>query len=245
MATEVDVRRELGMISRLQQVDSQLQDLELEKGDLPNLVKRLSMEIEQLNQELEALRERSAEIGKEKRSLEGQVQMARVKQERYKEQLYAVTTNREYDAITVEINSIRTQIESSENSQQSLMKEEEEISGRVEAIEQRLGELETEFKERESELGDKVEETQSEELQLEHEREKLIVRIKKPIFAHYERIRTAREGVGAAHLFASACGACYAVVPPQRQAEIRKMVDIILCESCGVILLPEEEHMRS
>lgn len=243
MATAVDVRHEMEMIAKLQHIDHQLQDLELERGDLPKLVKRLEQEIDQRELELSGLRERSMEIGKERRTMDGQIQLARVKQEKYKEQLYAVTTTREYDAISQEIEEVHKQVESLEGSQMALLQEEEGVADQMLLIEGRIEELKKELEERQTELGDKVSETETEEQELLHEREKLVVRIKKPLVAHYERIRQLRGGTGAAHLYSSACGACFAVVPPQRQAEIRKMEDIILCESCGVILLPEEENM--
>ena len=239
----VNVRRELEMVARLQHVDSQLKDLELEKGDLPNLVDKLNDEISKREIEVKELEDRLAEIGKQKRSNDGQIQLLRMKLEKYKEQLYTVTTNREYDAITAEIDTARGQMESLDTSQKALIEEENLITLQISDLGDRTDEVRSELGERKGELGSKQEETEDEENRLMHDREKLVVRIKKPILAHYERIRQARNGIGAAHIDRGACGACFAVVPPQRQAEIRKMEDIILCESCGVLLLPEAEHL--
>lgn len=241
--TEINVRRELEMIARLQQVDNQLRDLEMEKGDLPMLVERMRSNIEKYEQEQVELKDRLGELAKQRRSNDGQMELLKVKQEKYNEQLFAVTTNREYDAIQNEIAANKAQVEAIETSQVALMEEEEMLSGQHDELIQRVKEVSSELSERETELGTKTEETEAEELELQHERDKLRVRIKKPLLAHYERIRAVRSGTGAAHIYAGACGACFAVIPPQRQAEIRKMEDIILCESCGVILLPEEEEM--
>jgi uncharacterized protein len=75
-------------------------------------------------------------------------------------------------------------------------------------------------------------------LQLKHQRETLVMRIKKPLYAHYERIRIAKDGRGLAHIINGACGGCFALIPPQTQAEIRKLNDITLCETCGRIIVP-------
>jgi predicted nucleic acid-binding Zn-ribbon protein len=242
--TAVDVRRELEMVARLQEVDAELRDLELEKGDLPNLVKKLQDDMDNRKAEKKELEDRLAEVEKLQRSNEGQIQLMRVKLEKFKEQLYTVTSNREYDAINQEIDHLRTQIEAIEGTQTALKEEEETLNGQIQEFGGRLDDMSNELGERESELGSKQGETEEDETKLNDEREKLIVKIKKPIVAHYERIRNLRS-VGAARLYAGACGACYAVVPPQRQAEIRKTSDVILCESCGVILLPEEEHLAA
>jgi len=238
MSAGVDVRQELEMVAKLQEIDNKLLELEQEKGDLPGIVRHLENEIRHIEEEIEKLRQSIIEIDKKKRTIEGQNQLVRVKQDKFKEQLYQVTTNREYDAITMEIENIRLEIETNEATQLELMEQSENLQAKLDEYQGRNEELKHELEERKQELGEKEEETEQEELEYRHEREKLEVRIKKPILAHYERIRTAK-GVGAAPLYASACGACFAVVPPQRQSEIRKMSDIILCESCGVILLPE------
>lgn len=240
MPVDVDVRQELEMIAKLQEIDNRLLELEQEKGDLPGIVKHLDSEIQRIEKEIKTLHQNILEIGKKRRTIEGQNQLVRVKQDKFKEQLYQVTTNREYDAITQEIESIRIEIETNETTQLEIAEQSENLQAKLEESESRSRELKHELEERRLELGEKEEETEQEELEYRHEREKLEERIKKPILAHYERIREAK-GAGAAPLYDSACGACFAVVPPQRQSEIRKMSDIILCESCGVILLPESE----
>jgi predicted nucleic acid-binding Zn-ribbon protein len=40
-----------------------------------------------------------------------------------------------------------------------------------------------------------------------------------------------------------ACGGCFNVVPPQKQAEIREKKKIIVCEHCGRILSDVEDEV--
>jgi len=240
----VNVRQELEMVARLQHVDTQLLDLELEKGDLPNLVKKLNSDLSEKDTEKQEINERLAEVAKLKRANDGQAQLLKVKQDKYKEQLYSVTTNREYDAINQEIETNKNLLEAIEAEQLKLLEEEDSLNTQLNEIEDATTELDSEREEREGELDSKQQETETEETELQEERDRLTARIKKPIVAHYDRIREARNGTGAAHIYQGACGACFAVIPPQRQAEIRKTKDIILCESCGVILLPEPEYLE-
>ena len=242
MPSKIDVREELKMVARITSIDAQLDMLQMEKGDLPDLVNRLQTEYDQKNTELDRNRERISEIGKEKRELEGQMQLARIKKDKYKEQLYSVTTNREYDALTQEIDAVKSEIAAYEASMLALMEEEESLNTRCTELTTENEDITKELDERGDELTEKEKETEQEEQELHEERKKLGAVIKKPILAHYERIKRVK-GVGAANLYASACGTCFAVVPPQRQAEIRRMEDIILCESCGVILLPESDYI--
>ncbi len=241
MPPAIDVHQELQMVAQLQDVDNKIQDLEDEKGDLPRLVNQMNKKYDKREDMTRELNDRVAEVRKQKRNLEGQIQLSKAKLKKYKEQLYSVTTNREYDAITQQIDTSEKEIETQEAAELSLLEQEEMLLSQIEELKGEMGSISKDLDERKKELGDQEEETEQEELTLQHERDKLAVRIKKPILAHYERIREAK-GVGAARLFNAACGSCFAVVPPQRQAEIRKMDDIILCESCGVILLPEADE---
>ena len=87
-------------------------------------------------------------------------------------------------------------------------------------------------------LKEKLAETEAEERELLHRRENVVVRMMKPLYAHYERIRKAKDGRGVAHIMDGACGGCFAVIPQQTQVNIRKQIDIVLCETCGRIIVP-------
>ena len=45
-----------------------------------------------------------------------------------------------------------------------------------------------------------------------------------------------RNGLAVVSVKRGACGGCFNVVPPQKQAEIREKKKIIVCEHCGRIL---------
>ncbi len=41
-----------------------------------------------------------------------------------------------------------------------------------------------------------------------------------------------------------ACGGCFNIVPPQRQADIREKKKLIVCEHCGRILAGVEDEVE-
>ena len=45
-----------------------------------------------------------------------------------------------------------------------------------------------------------------------------------------------RNGLAVVKVTRNACGGCFNIVPPQRQADIKEKRKIILCEYCGRIL---------
>ena len=237
---EVNLQEELSLLVQLQNVDDQLQDLELERGDLPQEVERLRRQFSELETFLEEKHSEQTQIETEIRAIQGTVEMAKSRLVKYQNQLYSVTTNREYDAITQQSDSCKAEITEGENRILELMTSGDHVSNLTEEKTQTMEKIAKELKEKGAELELKLKDTEDEELELRHDREKLVVRIKKPIYAHYERIRLAKDGKGVARIIGTACEGCSIMIPPQRVVEVRNMEDFILCENCGRILVSDE-----
>jgi predicted nucleic acid-binding Zn-ribbon protein len=79
-------------------------------------------------------------------------------------------------------------------------------------------------------------------------REKATKNVEERLYKSYQKIRkNARNGLAVVNVKRNACGGCFNVVPPQRQAEVREKKKIIVCEHCGRIFadvedLPVEEE---
>ena len=62
-------------------------------------------------------------------------------------------------------------------------------------------------------------------------------KIESSLLLSYEKlVERQRNGLAVVKVKRGACGGCFNVVPPQRQAEIKEKKKIILCEYCGRIL---------
>lgn len=160
--------------------------------------------------------------------------------EKYKSQQFQVKTNKQYDTLTREIDTAQEKIT-------KLQKEMESLEGKVhiarQDLETMVPEIDTlkkELEERAAELELVDKEHEEEELKLNHEREKYVVRIDKSDFRTYERIRAAKDGRAVVPVRRNACGGCFKRVPPQTVLELRKNSKILQCEHCGRILVSDE-----
>lgn len=235
---ESKVREAVQLLTELQELDDGLHDIALERGDLPEEVERLENQIRELEADIV---HRKEELEKTTAALAERGQQATAAKDRLakiQEQLYAVKTTREYDAITSEVNFAKEEITRCET---DITRDTQRKSELIRQIEDRTAELEktkAETTAKAGELREKLAETESEERELLHRRENVVVRLMKPLYAHYERIRKAKDGRGVARIIDGACGGCFAVIPPQTQVNIRKQTDIVLCETCGRIIVP-------
>ncbi len=235
------MQKSLQALIELQDVDNRLDELLEERGDLPLIVEGLEEKVSAKKQELEKL-ENDIKTHKERvRELEKNIEEARATLKKYEEQLYQVKTNREYDAITTEIESAQASLKESEAELKKSNLIIEEAMARVTEGEADLKTLEEELKENRAELDERMAETAEEEAGLRGEREKLLKSVKKSVLASYETVRHARDGRGIAPVVDGHCGGCFSAIPPQKVVEVRKMNTVYECEFCGRILVWNEK----
>jgi uncharacterized protein len=224
----------------LQILDYKLMELEEEKGDLPGIVKRLDSQLHELHSRIELLQSSidSHFNGREQSTLEAESLNERV--ETLKKQLYEVRNNKEYDAITREINEaeahITSKLERSEEHEMLMNK----LQTELEDLQQKAVSLESELGENKNELQSVSKTHENEELHLKHERDKIARQLSRDDLVMYDRIRNAKDGKAVVPIRRGACGGCYKTVPPQLNLLLRKNDEIHICENCGRILVAEE-----
>ena len=104
------MQKVLQKLVELQELDTRLDELIEKLGDLPETVKTLEIQIEN-EKEQNGIRKTSIEENETLiRSNSAKVEDLTQKITKYKEQLFLVTTNREYDALTAEIEFNETAI---------------------------------------------------------------------------------------------------------------------------------------
>ncbi|HKI45502.1 MAG TPA: hypothetical protein VKA08_09255, partial [Balneolales bacterium] len=105
---------ELQKLIDLQRVDKELMRIEELKGDLPDKVEAIRQSLEEHQATLEESKDRLQEIEKEERKHESSIEDVTSKIKEKQDQLYLVTTNKEYDALTSEIEQFKKSVDESE-----------------------------------------------------------------------------------------------------------------------------------
>ncbi len=230
----------------LQNVDLHIQQLEADKGDLPQKVQSLSAQVDQTQSQLDEKGRQKKETLSEKMGLDNEVELLQEKLKKYKVQLYQVKTNKEYDAITLEIETSQQAIEEKGFKSLELEETAATLEEEIKAIEEQLDELRQQLVASKGDLEKKLAKTKVEEDALQEKRVDLTKGLSRPILASYERIRQGRGGVAVSRLVNGACEACSSRIPPQRALEVRMMDKINLCEVCGRIVVwkPEFSHVN-
>ena len=236
---------DLTQLLNLQQIDTQISKIEASLGNLPQQVDDLKTQVATMNQQIEAFKNELVEIDTEKRKLEGEISLLSEKQKKYQEQVYSVTTNKEYDAISAEIESTKARIEEHENTLLELLDREENTEKSLEEQQEEIKRLKSDYKEKDEVLTQKKKENEEELGKLKNDRISIVSQIRKPLYMQYERIRKARNGLVLAEIKNYTCQGCFATIPAQTVVEVRKMNKIIICETCGRILINTNSHVNN
>lgn len=230
----------LKIVYQLQQIDDQLDELEELRGDLPNTVKDLEDNISSLKEDIAKMESEQKESLKNRNSNELEIEKLTENQKKFKSQLYQVRNNKEYDALTKEIDHTEDQIIKLGAENDSLADLSKSFTAQIEEIKPRLDELKQELKESKADLKEIIKANEKEEAKLLKERKKIEGEVRKPDYSAYMRIRKAKKGKAVATIKRSACSGCHNVVPSQRQLEIRQNNKLYYCEYCGRILVSNE-----
>ena len=230
----------LKVLYQLQLVDDQLDKLEELRGDLPNMVSSLENSINALKTDISEKEVAQKESVEKRAQNEEEVEKLKESQKKFKAQLYQVRDNKEYDALTKEIDHSDEQIAKLEAENNALADLSKSLSEQIEEVKPKLDELDQELKEREADLKEIIKANESEENILLAERKKIEDQVKKPDVSVYMRIRKAKKGKAVSTIRRSACSGCHNIVPSQRQLEIRRNARIFTCEYCGRILISQE-----
>jgi hypothetical protein len=230
----------LKILYLLQTIDNQLDELEELRGDLPNMVRQLEEKINGMVEDIKAKESEQKDSLKKRDQNEDEIEKLKENQKKFKAQLYQVRNNKEYDALTKEIDHTEEQVNKLELENDSLADKSKVLTQEIEEINPRLDELKKELKEKEADLKDIIKANEREELKLLEERKKIEGAVKKSDIAAYSKIRKAKKGLAVATIKRSACSGCHNIVPSQRQLEIRRNNRLYFCEYCGRILVSAE-----
>jgi len=243
---EQTVEQKLKALYELQTIHTKIDKIRQVRGELP-------MEVADLEDDVEGLETRIQKIKNELDDLEDDIvtrknliKEAQANIKKYEAQLNEVKNNREYEAISkeVEIQGLDIQV-----SEKKIKEYGYEITTKTQIYEKALADLEgrrADLDVKKAELGTITAETEKEENELNAEAEKASKNIEERLLIAYNRLRdNAKNGLAVVTIQRDSCSGCFNQIPPQRQSDIRQRKKIIVCEHCGRILVDEQMALEA
>lgn len=234
------MENKLRTLYALQLIDNNLDELEEMKGDLPGAVRQLEETITDLRKRLEEAEAIMRSSFAQRDHADSEIFAYREKIERYKSQQLHVRNNKEYDALTKEMDQAAETIARLEKEMADHETRATKSRNEIDELKKELENAEATLKEKKTELAEVSKTTEDEELKYRHEREKVLLKVAKADLKVYERIRKAKHGIAVVPLKRNACGGCFTAVPPQKILELNQNNKYYTCERCGRIIVSED-----
>lgn len=228
--------QDLAQALRLQALDRKIASLESEIATLPKHIAEIEKRLEAHTRRLEANRAALAANQRDRKKLEGDIQLHEQKVSKLKGQMIEAKTNEQYRAFQNEISYAEGEIRKAEDKILDFMEQSEPLEKNVKAAET---ELKKEQQHVEAEKKRARERTALDEKELQEtsaERKSIAEQMDQKLYAHYERIRKKTKNTAIADATDGRCDACQIALRPQFFQDLRRGDQIMFCESCGRIL---------
>ncbi len=238
---EITVEEKLRALYDLQLVASEIDKIKTLRGELPLEVQDLEDDIAGLETRIEKYKADIASLDADVAAKKNEIVEAKALIEKYKEQQNNVRNNREYDALSKEIEFKGLEIELAEKRIKEFTFETKNKKEEADKASEYLADRKEDLNQKKSELEEIVSETKQEEEKLREKAKDIESKIETRLLTAFKRIRkNAKNGLAVVFVQRDACGGCFNKIPPQRQLDIRLRKKIIVCEYCGRILVDSE-----
>lgn len=227
-------------LAALSFIDQRLDELIEEFGDLPDLEKEKQRELINTKVLIDETKSILDEIKKFVNTAKVTLVELKEKEEKLTAQQFLVRNNREFDAISREIESLKQEHSNLSDKMRNEGIKEENLLKVLEEQQKKYNELESEIQALKLEIEELAGEQKEEVRNLKKQKDAIQSLINIQFLKEYNRIRK-NHNDSAVQIKRSSCTGCYNAVPSQRIVEIRNNKNLLyLCENCGRILLADD-----
>lgn len=230
------MREVIQNLVNLQYIDSRLDELKRLRGDLPEDIMDTETDVVRLETRTNKNTAQAKDLELEKAKLELEIQDAEELIAKYEAQQMTVRNNREYDALTKEIEAQKQLIENSNSRLEEIEILKQEIAKDQEENKELLEKRKEELQNMKDNLKELITKTEKEEEDLLEQRDEAKALINQRYLRSYERLRSGlTNGLAVCPMQNGACMGM--MMPPQVQMEVRRQNKIIIDENSGRIVV--------
>jgi predicted nucleic acid-binding Zn-ribbon protein len=223
----------------LQDVDLQLKAIEADKERYPIEMKNLDEKLASEKEMFKKRKERIELLEKERRQKEGDLDLEQERIRRAQSKLYDVKTNKEYQALLMEIETLKEINSQREIEILEIMDEIDGLKREYGRMEKEMLEVEGRTAEEKKRLEESLGKADSALSNKKRKRTMIMKKISPELMSLYQTLKEKRRTAVVPARF-GACQGCNVKIPPQMFNEVQRSDAIIVCPSCNRILYWED-----
>ena len=223
----------------LAKIDEEIKEIESSRGDLPSRIEKLKIEKNDDEIKIQELTSKLADFDKKESELQRTKEDYQISLDKYKDQLYLVKNNKEYDALNNEIDLVKKNLIDVAEELTLSFNNKENINEEIKLSKSSVEDKATMLDKYSSQLNNLINENEKEYNNLSLKKKQLVNKMDESILQRYNLMLDAK-GYGAVPIIGNACGACYTTLPTQLVTEVKQKLDFKYCPSCTILLYSDE-----
>ena len=233
------MNEQLRLLRELQDVDLQLKAIEADKERYPLEMKTLDEKLASEKETSKKKKERIELLEKERRQKEGDLELEQERIKRAQSKLYDIKTNKEYQALLTEIETLKEVDSQREIEILEIMDEIDELKKEYGGVEKALLEMEERIGAEKRQLEESLGKADSALATKKRKRTMITKKLSPELMGLYRTLKEKRRTAVVSARFGT-CQGCNVRIPPQMFNEVQRNEAIIVCPSCNRILYWED-----
>jgi uncharacterized protein len=230
------LKKQLSYLIELQELDLIIGRISVKKKELPEKVARMHEEFAANAAILEESRKKFDELNKRHSEKEDKLKKGIDTLKKTKDRLLEVKTNKEYQAILKEIETIEKKNSEVEDEIISALEEIDNIRVILKAKEKDFEANRLQFEKEKNRTEDEIGQLDVDLSASQQKSDDLRRKIRSELQKKYETIKGARNGLAVVSAWKEVCGGCHMNIPPQLYIELQRSTELLSCPNCNRII---------
>jgi uncharacterized protein len=230
------LREKLELLIELQNMESAAGKIAARKKDLPIQMEELETQFAALSAMVKTEQEELENLRKRRREKDTQLQTGQEMLKRTRERLFEVKTNKEYQSMLKEIETLEGKNSHMEDEIISVLEELDRLEAAMKAKESELSASRLHYEGQRAKLNDELSAIEEELEVCVRKSGELRKGIPSDLLRKYEQIKGVGRGLAVVSVWKEICDGCHVSIPPQLYNELQKSSVLITCPNCNRIL---------
>ena len=230
------MKKQLSYLIELQELDLIIGKINIKKRELPEKITRMDEEFMALTASMEEGKKKLEELNKRHSEKEDKLKKGIENIKKTKDRQHEVKTNKEYQAILKEIETVEGKNSEIEDEIISVLEEIDNAQAVLKAKKKDYNTYKLQYEEEKKKIEEEISHLDVDLSDYQQKGNNIRKQIRSELLKKYETIKSARNSLAVVSVWREVCGGCYMNIPPQLYIELQRATDLISCPNCNRII---------
>lgn len=230
------MKAQLSFLIELQKIDLKIGEITIKRKELPEKIAQMDEEFMAMTASMEEARSKLEELNKRRGDKEDKLKRGVDSLKKTKDRLLEVKTNKEYQAILKEIETIEKKNSDNEDEIITAMEDLDNIKSVLKTNEKDFDDRKSRYESEKQKIAQEISQLDVDLADCQQKSSDLRRQVRSELQKKYEIIKGARNGLAVVSVWKEVCDGCHMNIPPQLYIELQRSADLLSCPNCNRII---------